>query len=607
MARGRSEAGVKSHRRGRRKRKVKRRLPVAPWIVITVVVTLVASGMVAGYWWLLGTGCSGDPIKAVVAAPDTISNTLSKIARDWENTEPSVNGRCVGVDIKEKSSAEVVNGLSGTWDAKTEGPAPHIWVPESSAWLQMAKLTDAGDAMIPNAPPLAATSPTVIAMPAPAAKALGWNEGGKPKADAGKPTWENLVKLASSGRTWKDFGHPEWGDIKVGMSSPGDSTADLHALLSVVDANRDGTASTDELDNVSALHGVVSKQSDSIDDTLGKMSDTDAKNKPMGYVSAFPALERDVWQYNSTAKTHLTAVYPSDGSIDADYPMAILQKASWTNHTFRDIGRQFAEYVIGHSGQESMKQAGFRDGTRRTGSKELTGTDGLASHINEPQRKPVKPETVQDTLVTWKAQDVPMNVLVVVDSSSSMGKEVTYNGKKTTRLAVVQKELSDALRLFGSQANVGIWRYSVDGVTGESHTPVQDISKFTPGNKSAALDNLTSITPAGDGGLYQSAVDAYQALVDYQGADGAANRVVLLSDGGNEDGSAMSEDQMVSKLQDLSKQHRSKSARIETIGYGDEVNSKGLEDIASATQGQYYPAKWSDEINSQLLSALFSS
>lgn len=606
MARGRSQSGVvRSHRRGRRRQQIRRRLPVAPWIVITTVAALVASGLVGGYAFLLGAGCSGDPIKATVAAPPEIQGTLQTVARQWQGTEPSAaDGQCIGVDVVERSSRDVVTSI---WAGDKGGKSglPHIWVPESKAWMEMAKISDRGKSMLPDSPPLIATSPAVIAMPTEAAKTLGWQPGGTPKEKAGKPTWTNLMKLATESN-WGDFGKDEWGDIKIGVSNPMASTADLHALLSIVDAEGGDASDVDDLGNVTKLKELVAEEATSVTDMIDKVGKAAEDGDPVGYVSAFPATERDIWMNNRNSNAApLTAVYPADGSFDADHPFAVLQDVSWTNAVYQDIGDQFAEYLIGQ-GQKYVKQDGFRDGTRREAGEDLAGSDGLTDRISVAQRDVIDSDTVQNTLAAWQALAQPANVLVVVDSSNSMRTKEPYNGENLTRMEIVRKSLQRSLGLFGEQASVGLWRYPFNAGTGQAFQELVTIGKFDEAQQQSIETTLGNVEPASDGGLNDTVVEAYRTILnEYNDTDGAVNLVVVISDGGEESGNQLSDKDVTRELKDLAAADRDKQAKIMTIGYGDDVDKKHLEAIATATRGQYYPAKWNDEINTLILGALY--
>ncbi len=55
-------------------------------------------------------------------------------------------------------------------------------------------------------------TPLVLGMPRPMAEALGW-----PEAEIG---WADILALAQIPEGWGAFGHPEWGDFRLGQDQP---------------------------------------------------------------------------------------------------------------------------------------------------------------------------------------------------------------------------------------------------------------------------------------------------------------------------------------------------------------------------------------------------
>ncbi|WP_158645517.1 substrate-binding domain-containing protein [Stackebrandtia albiflava] len=576
---------------------------------MTTIVTLVASGLVLGYTWLLGTGCSGEPIRAtVVAAPD-VRESLSVLARQWEGEEPSLRGQCIAVDVQEKSSAEVATKLATTWNTVTDGARPHVWIPDSSVWVQMLEAGETGALMVPDQTPYLATSPTVIAMPVPMAEAMGWSADGGGDLEL---TWTRLLELAEDG-DWSDFGNEEWGGITLGLSSPRDSTAGMHALLSLTDVDGNGDVVDEELANVIRLKQALSQNPVDTDTLLREMAEVQ-EDDLNGYVSAFPALERDVWRFNNYMKTgtKLAAVYPSDGSLDADHPIVVLENVEWTDQVYQEIGRQFTEYITGEAGEAELLGEGFRDGTRRTGGETLNDTEGLTPQIEESQRGPVQPSAVSNALAAWQALNRPANVLLALDTSESMGATVSYKGEELARLEVVRRELIDALDLFGSQANIGLWDYSTAvPYSGENdYTPLVNVGEFDDAQKALITDSLQQMSPGGGSALFDTAAAAYEALQnDFNEEPGAANLVVIISDGGNEDDNGgLTLADFEARIDELSqRESRTKQVSIVTIGFGGEVDEEALRGVAEASRGLFFPAEWNDQLKPQLLNALFNA
>src|SRR4051794_21364032 len=107
-------AGVRSHRRGG----PKKRLVVAPWIIVTAVVVLVLSGAGVGYTYLVRSACAGEVRATVVTAP-SMQPILDGLVRNWQNGSPAVNGKCATVDVEGKESAVMAQtlGANAEWDS----------------------------------------------------------------------------------------------------------------------------------------------------------------------------------------------------------------------------------------------------------------------------------------------------------------------------------------------------------------------------------------------------------------------------------------------------------------------------------------------------------
>src|SRR5262249_21746923 len=159
---------VRSHRRGG----PRRRISFGPWLIIGSVVALVGAGVTAGYAYIIKGGCSGTAEATVVVTP-RIQSIMQQLAVDWAQTSPSANGACGSAPIQTKDSAAIASDLGAGWDPKTDGAAPDVWVPDSSAWTRKASASSTAEKLMPDLQPSLARTPTVIAMPKQLADAAG--------------------------------------------------------------------------------------------------------------------------------------------------------------------------------------------------------------------------------------------------------------------------------------------------------------------------------------------------------------------------------------------------------------------------------------------------
>jgi Ca-activated chloride channel family protein len=597
MAYGRP-ATVRSHRRGG----PRRRVTIAPWVVVSLVVILVAGGLSAGYLWLIRQSCSGEVKATVVASPGT-ANILEGLSREWASNEPAVQGKCAVVEISAKDSAEVAIALQNAWDPKVSGPAPDAWVPQSTAWVRKAANDADAERMIPDRQPSIARSPTVLAMPKPMAEKLGW-----PKKEL---TWPVVLQtLAGSRDGWKGYGQPDWGPFKFGMTDPAKSTAGLLALTAILDADDDEEISDAEQQSLLRLKQVMTVYVDRTEEILNEFAKQSNQSAAAGlrYISAFPALEQDVLSHNlRNPKAPLVAIYP-DNSIEADHPFLVLQNAPWTRPEAQQVATEFMNFVRGADGERVLLDAGFRDPNRVPG-KDLTVQNGVAPQITALPRAVLLPDSVARAINTWTALTRPTNVLLVLDVSGSMKEKVPGTGK--TRMALAQQAAKDAVSLFSDDARVGLWAFSSAQQGNRDYrvvTPLDRLGDDTGGGRSRRqqmISNIDQLVPKNDTGLYDTVAAAQKSLLDNFQKD-AVNLVVVLTDGKNDDPTGgLSLDQL---RQQLTRNNADPARRVSvtTVGFGDKADYPALQEIARLSGGIAFESREAFDINQVLLSAVFS-
>ena len=101
--------------------------------------------------------------------------------------------------------------LTQDWpNPETNGPRPVIWSPAASGWAAIVN-EEVGRTLAPAGRPFMQT-PLVIAMPQPMAEALGY-----PETPIG---FTDIAALANDPEGWAKYGHPEWGQFKLGKTNP---------------------------------------------------------------------------------------------------------------------------------------------------------------------------------------------------------------------------------------------------------------------------------------------------------------------------------------------------------------------------------------------------
>src|SRR5262245_9192724 len=163
----------------------------------------------------------------VVTARAQKDGGIARAAERYNNSDRQVNGACYGITVNAMASGLVESWLAeASWDPAW-GTAPDAWSPASSAWLQLLRHDRASHdrpGILPAQAESVASTPIVLAMPEPMAKAMGW-----PQAAIG---WADLLNLASHPGGWGAKDHPEWRSFKLGQDS------DLDTLKRISEASR---------------------------------------------------------------------------------------------------------------------------------------------------------------------------------------------------------------------------------------------------------------------------------------------------------------------------------------------------------------------------------
>lgn len=566
--------------RGRAARREQRR--VAPSIFIAVVALLSLSLVGTGYAYVVKSRCDGTVVLTMLSAPEQ-ATILSTLAERWHETNPSVDGKCIRLDVSSKDSAQVVDAMSPAWDSRRDGTRPDIWAPESSTWVTLARgRPDTRDLLPPVSPPLART-PIVVAMPKPMAMAIGW-----PNQQLG---WIELFKrLKDDPRGWAASGHPEWGQVRLGIADPGRDTAALAALSALVNYDGDSMLSETELVEALKFERVVTVVMPTTAHLLQGLSKADAAGTALNFLSAFPATERDVSQYNATnPRVPLAAVYPPEGAPAADHPFVVL-RASWVDPVRKAAAAELLDFLNGPEGVAAYSKEGFRPPSGKATDK-ITESRGMLV-AGGAEKAPQDAGILLGVIGTWTALRRPGNALSVIDTSESMGNKVP--GTSQSRLDIAEKATAGVLSFLKPESNVGLWSFST-----ERH----ELVPLGPAasRRTKVEQELRNLEPGGGSALYETTLAAYeQALSSWQA--NRLNVVILLTDGGDEEGLGLSRKQLVDELTRI--RDPGKPVQFIAIAYGPSADVTSLRAITTAVGGRTYVSQNPTDLTSVLLSAL---
>lgn len=544
---------VKSHRTGRRRKKGGSKLPVAPWILITLVSVLVASVLTAGFVTLLRAGCGGGMYRVPVAVAPQLFSAVKDLAREWEARNPEVDGNCVGVEVFEVAAVDASRGLTGEWDTVSLGPRPIAWVPDSDVWPQWVTGTEVTADYFSSEPVVLGRSSTVLAVPEPTAEELGWL-GGQP------PSWDEVLSAAESGA------------VRVAAANPRASTEGLQSMLNAVS---DGAGGVDA--EAMARYSAVLDTGRVGESASALFGEYAAAEDPAAFADVFTALDYQVEDFNedSGLEHRMVPITPAGADLHAVSSYLVLG-AGWVSGSDAAIAGMFGDFLGSGAADAAVSEAGLAPADAGDAASAVTG------------------ETVRDAVRQWQGMRRDLHLLIVVDRSVGGESETVSYGGETVSAAIAEIRAAVALAgELGSTSQAGLWEFGV-GADPESGAPwrsVTEIGEMSGDHADGLVQDLYGLSEQAlhEGGspLFDTVTAAYAYMGDHAVA-GADNVVVVLTNDGTDSVSAPTVEQTQEALAEAAAV-QSVPVSLYTVGFGS-ADAANLSLLAEATQGAYVAA-----------------
>jgi Ca-activated chloride channel family protein len=466
------------------------------------------------------------------------------------------------------------------------GGQPDIWSPASEIWLSLLNqmwqekhpdTTNKQYCIHPDCQvismgaadtPSLVLSPLVIAMWKPEAEALGW-----PHKALG---WADIAALSTSAQGWAAYGHPEWGDFKLGHTTPDNSNAGIDALIAeyytAVGKARGLTVadiqSTQAQDFVTNLESSITHYEDSSE----LLADNMFKQGPT-YLDAIITYEGLVVQANQ--RPHLpfpvVAIYPKEGTFYSDHPFTILQ-AGWVTPTKKAAALLFRTFLLAPDQQKKALRYGFRPITTTI----KLGAPLDSNHGVDPSQPgsilPIPDQDVVNSILTaWHKLYRRVDVQLLVDCSGSMKDPFG----DTSKIRAVGRDITALVNSLSESDYVGLNAFSDQEVTlmplSVLHSQRQEI-----------INRVNEINPAGSTRLYGSIADEVKRL---NALPSRYPRVLIVFTDGEDTAHQLSLDQLITQLTSTD----TNKVKIFTLAYSNvSADSALLTRIAQAAGGQEY-------------------
>lgn len=442
-------------------------------------------------------------------------------------------------------------------------PAFQALAPDSGLWLDqldrrwLAQLqVEAG----PIPPSLVgesvrfAVSPVVIAMWEDVARGLGW-----PEQPIG---WQTIQQRAAADSSFR-WSHPSTSQASGLLATLAEFYAGAGKTrgLTVEDVTAPST-----LDYVAAIERTVKFYGEGEAAIMQRL-----RSERTRFLDAFVVQEHLVVAYNqevAAGRERLVAVYPAEGTLWADHPLALLELPTLTDNQRRTFAA-FREFVLSPEAQRLVLEAGFRPADLSLSLEGSAVSPQFGADPAQPQTTlqipgPAVVEVVQNA---WQYTKRKTNIFLVVDTSGSM---------EGAKIEATRAALRDFLsQIKNDEERVGFVEFASSVHYVEELAPLGE----NRGRLEAAIEAMTA---SGGTALLDGVQTAYRRL-QRLGDTERINAIVVMTDG-RENSSAVSLPRLVREIQQGNQ--AGVPVVIFAVAFGEDADYDTLRAIAEASGGQ---------------------
>ncbi len=518
-----------------------------------------------------------------VAVSPSMAPTFQQLVADFNAQGlQTPDGQQMQVEVVVLEPQQMVEQSLGT-------PTFHALNPDSSLWINQLEqhwaaqtAQDEDEMLIPigarrvSAPVRYAVTPIVIAAWDSVARNLGW-----PQEPVG---WQQIQNTATRDPNFK-WNHPSTNNAS-GMLA---TLAEFYAGAGLTRGlTPEAATAQSTLNYVRAVEATIRFYGEGEQVIVQRLA-AEGRN----FLDAFVAQEQVVIAWNQGSHSErLVAIYPAEGTLWADHPLALLELGANGETPLtanqRRTYQALASFLLAPGAQQQLLLAGYRpadlDIALDAPPSPFANTDAV--DWREPQTTLQMPSAAVVEVVqnVWWYTKRPTNVMLVVDTSGSM---------EGDKMSLTQQALVMFIeQMQGDRDQVGLVEF------GGTVKQVQELRRLTQANRDELTNIIYGMRPQGNTALLDATGTAYEYLINY-GDTEAINAIVVMTDG-RENASRLSQ----SDLQRRFSESSDVQVVVFTIGFGRDVDVSMLESVAETGNGQFRRA---DETDIQELYKIIST
>ena len=459
------------------------------------------------------------------------------------------DGRPVRVEGQELAPERMIEA-AGEGDFHAISPDSSIWLDVlDRSWMekQATELGLVGETV------RYAVSPVVLAMWEDVAHQMGY-----PDRSIG---WADLLSKAQTDPAFR-WSHPS-------TSSASGLLATLAEFYAAVGKTRglteEDAKAQSTLDYVGALEKTVRYYGEGEWAVVQQ-----ALSEGRSYLDAFICQEQLVVYFNQRASDKLVAIYPREGTLWEDHPLALLELPDLTTEARQAFGL-FRDFLLSEESQRDILAAGYRPADLSipldSDGSPLTSDNGVDSTQPQTTLQIPSPSVVEVVRDVWWYTKRHTNVFLVVDTSGSM------QGEKLANVQVALRAFLDSIQ--GDQERAGLIEFAQQT---KRLIPLGDLGE----NREQLLSAIAGFQARGDTALLDAVATAYVRLQTI-GEPERINAIVAMTDG-RENASNIELGDLVARIR--TGNQRGVPVVIFSIAYGSNADLDTLRAIAEASGGQ---------------------